>query len=242
MSYRERAFERYDYLLSNFQDGLENQARLHRALFEKNIRRHLPKDKSSIVADLGAGFGDLCEYLKSLGFAHVLGVDGSPENVKLIQAKGCEAIQSSILPFLKTYNGFLDCCILYDVLEHQNKEEGLELLDAIFSRLNPNGILIAVVPNMLNPLTAARSRYLDITHEVGFTPPALDFMVHLANFQSIEIHPIDHFVLPNGLFNFFGRMAQAAMHQIFRLMYLVHGVRGTEILSKNILVRAKKPG
>jgi SAM-dependent methyltransferase len=240
-SYRDRAFARYPYLLSQFQSHTPKQVALHEALFERNLSRHLPARKDAAIVDLGAGFGDLCSWLIKKGYQHVIGVDASPENAAMIRAKGAQAVQAQVLDFLQTETDGFDCCILYDVLEHQDKEEGLRLLDAIFARMRPGGILLAVVPNMLNPLTAGRSRYIDITHEVGFTPSALDFMVHLADFKDIRIHPIDHFVLPYLLVNHLGRLAQAALHWAFRVAYLVHGVSGVDILSKNMLVSARKP-
>lgn len=239
-NYRERAFARYPYLLSQFQSHTPKQIALHEALFERNLNRHLPPVKEKTIVDLGAGFGDLCAWLIKKGYRHVIGVDASPENAAMIRSKGAEAVQAQVLDYLHSSATQFDVCILYDVLEHQNKEEGLQLLDAIYARMNPGGILLAVVPNMLNPLTAGRSRYIDITHEVGYTPSALDFMVHLADFTEIRIHPIDHFVLPYPLVNHLGRLAQACLHGLFRMAYLVHGVSGVRILSKNMLVVAHK--
>ena len=47
------------------------------------------KPDSSVVLDLGCGNGFLCEVLHAMGFKHVMGVDYSPQAVRLAMVCVC---------------------------------------------------------------------------------------------------------------------------------------------------------
>ena len=65
-----------------------------------------------------------------------------------------------------------DVIILKAVLEHIQKDQVIPLIDRIKSSLKPAGMVIIDVPNM-DWLFAQHERYMDFTHEVGFTRESL---------------------------------------------------------------------
>jgi hypothetical protein len=107
-------------------------------------------------------------------------------------------------------------------------------------RLKPGGKALVVVPNMGNPFTAPRGRYVDITHEVGYTQESMNFLLELAGFARIRILSIDHFVLPNPLFNLAGKTALYCVYACMRVLYLLHGITSTTLYGKNMLSVAVK--
>ncbi len=230
----------YRNMLEASQGEHESQKSLHFRLYHRNLYPYLPKQKQARIVDIGCAFGQLLEYLRSQGYSEISGVEVSQELAEKARRKDfhvecCDAISF----FIKSKNQF-DCVILYDVIEHLSKESGYTLLQEILEKLSANGRLMLVLPNMGNPLTAARGRYADLTHEAGYTEESISFLLKLAGFKKIQIKAIDHFVLPFPVFNFVGRLFLLLINSTLKLLLLAYGIRGTTVLSKNMLVIAEK--
>jgi predicted SAM-dependent methyltransferase len=73
---------------------------------------------------------------------------------------------------LEQENATYDFIILKAVLEHVRKDEVVPFLMKIRNALKDNGMIIIDVPNM-DWLMAQHERYMDFTHEVGFTRESL---------------------------------------------------------------------
>lgn len=58
------------------------------------------------------------------------------------------------------------------VLEHISKDKVVDLLCLIKESLKIDGIVIIDVPNM-DWILASHERYMDFTHQIGFTPDSL---------------------------------------------------------------------
>ena len=71
------------------------------------------------------------------------------------------------------------------VLEHVPKDELLPAVEATAAALASDGRLIVEVPNM-DWLLAPHERYMDLTHEVGFTPESLASLLNLC-FDNVHI-------------------------------------------------------
>jgi SAM-dependent methyltransferase len=75
------------------------------------------------------------------------------------------------------------------VLEHQNKDEVIPFLEKISGVLAPGGKVIIDVPNM-DWLFAGHERYMDFTHEVGFTKESLGQVMRQV-FKDVKVYPVD---------------------------------------------------
>ena len=62
----------------------------------------------------------------------------------------------------------------------------MKFLELIHSVLKANGWFILGTPNA-STLFSGRGRYIDFTHEIGFTPDSLSGILHVSNFKIISI-------------------------------------------------------
>ena len=238
--YRDKAFQRYSEVLSVVQPDLEREGMLASRLYMKNLGPYLPRDPDAKILDLGCGFGLLMDFLSQQGYRNITGVDLCPENTEICREKGLSVVLDDNAGFLEKHHEEFDCITLNYVLEHYMKDDGLGLLELIHSGLRSGGSAIVLVPNMANPITGARSRYMDITHEVAFTEESLEQILLIAGFSKASIYPVDQYCLPNPLLNLFGKLASAFMFATLRLLYLLNGVRSTRIYTKALLGVGKK--
>jgi len=98
--------------------------------------------------------------------------------------------QADAFDFLKQKENSYDVIIMKAVLEHINKDRIGELLGLINNALTEQGVVIIAVPNM-DWIMANHERYMDFTHEVGFTIESLyDVMHHY--FNNIKVMPMKY--------------------------------------------------
>ena len=87
--------------------------------------------------------------------------------------------------------------VLNDVIEHLEKQELFDLLDAARNALTEGGTLFIKVPNMANPYTGATSFALDFTHQLVFTEISLRQVLLATDFSDITIIGADIYVKKN---------------------------------------------
>jgi len=156
--------------------------------YEANYRRTVSElPKGSMVVEVGTGHGSLLAWLRSLGFSRVEGVDASPGDVTAANRMlGAEVVAlGDGETYLRARPCLFDFVVMKAVLEHLPKDRLLPMLGAIAAALGPNGTALIEVPNM-DWLAASHERYMDLTHEVGFTRESLRTLLLLV-FTSVEI-------------------------------------------------------
>ena len=131
--------------------------------------------KDAAILDIGCGMGHFLYYLKSKGYNNFLGVDIGPEQIQFCVNHISRKVKliNDLAEFLGTQEDCYDLITMNDNLEHFKKEEVIQILRGVFLSLKANGTLFIKTPNMGN-IFAASSRYIDFTHEVGFTEISLD--------------------------------------------------------------------
>lgn len=132
-------------------------------------------DKNSAkVLEVACNKGYLLKALSSHGFKNLHGVDLSPDDVAKAEALVPEAtiIYADANAYLSEHTESFDIIILKAMLEHVPKDETLPLLERIKASLKQGGMVIIDVPNM-DWLFASHERYMDFTHETGFTKETL---------------------------------------------------------------------
>ena len=80
-----------------------------------------------------------------------------------------------------------DIITFIDVLEHLKKYEAFEAMEIAYDALNEKGTLVIRVPNMEHPFNSSYNRYLDFTHEVGFTRSSLKQRLLATGFTKTEV-------------------------------------------------------
>jgi len=148
--------------------------------------------KDAKVLEIGSGPGSLLSWLDSQEYKNLTGVDASPGDVAFAnQHLGrnvvfCGDGKKHLESNLKTY----DAIFMKAILEHQPKNDLLPIIDAAAQSLKPDGFILIDVPNM-DWLFSGHERYMDLTHEVGFTPESLTTLLQL-RFNKINLlgsHP-----------------------------------------------------
>jgi 2-polyprenyl-3-methyl-5-hydroxy-6-metoxy-1,4-benzoquinol methylase len=238
--YRQKALEQYEAHLAKMQPDLTRETELAARLYAHNIKPHLPAGPEAAIADLGCGFGLFLEYLRRAGYKNTVGVDICAANIRICNEQNFNVVQSDNHSFVRDRKEEFDCITLHHVVEHYYKDEALELLELVRESLKPGGVAIVVLPNMGNPLTAGRSRFIDITHEFCYTEESLTQIMNIAGFSQVSMHPIDPYCLPNPLMNLAGKTAGWCFRTAVRILYLLNAVRSTRIYSKHLMGIAVK--
>jgi len=190
---RARLFEFYRETHGAFVDGdvaswVERQ-RFFEDLVAANYLGELP-DPGARVLEIGCGPGYLLHALEQRGFRRLEGIDLSPANVALCRERfgllgvACADAGS----FLASRRGAFDVIVLKDILEHVEKPRLSEFVATLAAGLSPAGRLLAQVPNM-NWVAGLHERYMDLTHELGFTRESLGQLMRL-HFADVEIRRV----------------------------------------------------
>ena len=157
----------------------------------RDIVRHLPVDREAPILDVGCGHGDLVAVLQAAGYRQVSGVDGSAEQVALAHQMGRSDVeQGDIQAHLAHNPSTYDAITAVDVLEHFDKGEVLDVLDATWLALRPGGIVVIRTANGSGPF-AGRTRYADFTHELAFTTSSITQVLRATGFTGIRVYPCE---------------------------------------------------
>jgi SAM-dependent methyltransferase len=156
--------------------------------YEANYRHLLdPLHRTANVLEVGGGHGSLLAWLRSLGFEHLEGVDASPGEVEFANAHlgAGTVVEADVLVHLEQRSNQYDLIVAKAIVEHIPKPSLLELVHRVHAALRPGGIAIVDVPNM-DWIAAIHERYMDLTHEIGFTKQSLRSLLQL-RFEDVEI-------------------------------------------------------
>lgn len=185
--------------------------------------------KFKSILDLGCGIGGVLNYLKQNGCTDIFGVDNSQEQIEVCQKYVTKKVsQVDIFDFLKSNTKEFDIIIVFDIVEHIQKNRIIELLKLVYDSLSPNGIVIIRTPNM-GSIIAPYGRYLDFTHDTGFTSGSLQQVLSEAEFTDI--------VFFNSAI---GRKRIYLLKLIHKILSSMYRTRYSEIVTANILATAKK--
>lgn len=188
----------------------------------------LPTDKTARILDIGCGGGHCLAYLKRKDYINMVGIDQSPELVQfVIQEIWPQTIQTEALTYLRQHLGEFNILIANDFIEHLPKQTIEEFLQLCRTTLRPGGKLLIKTPNMGNIL-ASRCRYLDFTHEVGFTEDSIYQVCANAGFTKVTIHPE------------FPTRPESFSYRLLRWFYRLLNEKSPHILSTNLIAECDK--
>ena len=144
------------------------------------------------VLDIGCNKGYLLAVLAGSGYQRLNGIDLSPVDVeqagRVVPTAQVRCVDA--FAYLGERSGRFDIIFIKAVVEHVPKAETLPLLEAIHRALKPGGVVLVDVPNM-DWLFAQHERYMDFTHEAGFTRESL--MQVMSNvYREVRVVPIDN--------------------------------------------------
>ena len=179
--YRTIAYERVN------PGGVEGFEEAIRAI-DPTYGRLLPVDLGARILDIGCGMGHFLYYLKAKGYHNILGVDVSPEQVAYCREFVLPQVQLTpdLVSFLGERPSHWNCIVMKDVIEHLSRKEIIPTLGAIHDALAPGGELLVETGNMAS-VTGLFVRYIDFTHECGFTENSLRQVLRAVGFSEIQV-------------------------------------------------------
>jgi SAM-dependent methyltransferase len=141
------------------------------------------------IVELGCNKGFLLATLLKNGYTNLCGVDLSPQDLVIARQllTNVPLFEQDIFVFLDNHKEKFDCVILKALIEHIKKDSVLLLLEKIYASLKPGGIIFIDVYNS-DWLFALHDRYVDFTHEVGFTQESLR-QILLIYFDKVTVVP-----------------------------------------------------
>lgn len=181
----------------------------------KILRKRLPfmlkvlRDGEKVL-DIGASHRDLEKRLKKY-FPNLIYKSMDVDREQFHDFYSLEEVQESF-----------DVILLFEVIEHLDLKEGIELLGRIFDLLNKGGRLILSTPNVFNPSRFWR----DATHRVAYCYDELSGLLLAQGFHISAIY----------------RTYNDAFHKYFFRVYLMtplHRYLGIDY-AKSILILAEK--
>lgn len=216
----------------------------------------LPTNLDARILDIGCGMGQFLHYLNLKGYRKLMGVELSPEQVDFCQ-KTLHAnvlLISDLVSFLAERPQSWECIIFKDVIEHLPRTQVIPTLSAIFQALVLGGVAIIETGNLASP-AGIFVRYIDFTHESGFTENSLRQVLRAVGFSDIAIcgnSPVIY-----SWRSYFRIAAQNLWHLWLRLMYsldrgwhaapkvlspvlIAHAVRPTQRPESSVVVKAPK--
>ncbi|MFQ5585215.1 MAG: class I SAM-dependent methyltransferase [Thermodesulfobacteriota bacterium] len=233
--YRNKLFKSYNkthgaYLDSDDQSMLVWSFRYAK----KNYLKHIEKydRNSSKILEIGCNKGYLLSALNSFGFKKLYGVDLSPDDVQkakdIVPGAAVDCIDAR--DYLRNNKGQFDIIVLKAVLEHVSKNECISFLEEVKEGLVPDGIAIIDVPNM-DWVFASHERYMDFTHEVGFTRESLAQIMRnvFAKVDIIKGRSVGSFTMRSRLAAF----VRPVLIQLFTLSFMIVGEGASEVWWNN---------
>lgn len=146
------------------------------------------------ILEIGCNKGYLLKVLSQRGYKNLSGIDLSGVDLETAKRLNPEAdIQlADANEYLLKNVGKFDVIIIKAVLEHVNKDMVIPLLHKMNDALRPGGVVIIDVPNM-DWFFANHERYIDFTHEVGFTKESLSQIMRTV-FSKIDMITADNII------------------------------------------------
>ena len=168
-------------------DSLKEKLAWDQRVYADELFHLLPENHSASILDLGAGYGSLCHWLQHKGFHNVRAIDTSPEQVQRAKELGIPVELCDVHSALEREEVY-DIIFAIDFVEHFDKEELVELLKKMISRLNPNGKLILRSPNIDAPIGSFYA-FGDFTHGVVLNKHSAIQLLLACGAHGVTIHP-----------------------------------------------------
>ena len=168
-------------------DSLKEKLDWDQRIYADEFLHLLPEDRSASILDLGAGYGSLCHWLQQKNYHNVHAIDTSPEQVKRAKELGIPVELCDVQTTLDREDSY-DVVFAIDFIEHFDKEELVELLKKIISRLKSNGKLILRSPNIDAPIGSFYA-FGDFTHGVVLNKHSAIQLLLACGARKVDIHP-----------------------------------------------------
>ena len=201
MSVTKRAFEEYGRRSDWLDADADAKLRWFEALVESIYLPRLPESRDARILEIGCNRGYLLHALKKKGYRSLEGVDLSPREIEMArELTGIDSLRAGdAVDVLRQSPATYDAIIFKAVFEHVPREGIEPLLGGVVRAVAPGGIVLCEVPNM-DWYAAAHERFMDVTHEAGYTRESLKqvFELYFGNVEVVPVVDPAHGVLATG--------------------------------------------
>ena len=172
----------------------EDTYRAASAYYRAELAQALPASRTARIAEVGCGFGHLLRFLAERGYSDLTACDLDP---RLAEATGrrmrgrANVAHREARAFLLDHPGAFDLVLAFDLVEHFDLEGAYAFAEATRNALRPGGVAIFRTPNMANVL-GGYSRFMDLTHRIGFTEQSAAQLLRAAGFAEITTLHAQH--------------------------------------------------
>ena len=154
---------------------------------EKYMAAVIPTDLDNRIIDLGCGYGQNLYCFRNMGYNNVFGIDLNLNAVTDLRNNNFKVQQIDLLEYLETFQDEkFHLVILSHVLEHLEKNDSLNVLKLIYTKLLlPGGSIFIQVPNAQSS-TGCYWAYEDFTHYRLYTSGSISYSLKFAGFDNLE--------------------------------------------------------
>ena len=168
-------------------ESFENHFRGTKEEIRAKQEEYLPYiKKGSSVIDLGSGRGEFLELLKENGF-DACGVERYEKFATETANRGLNVVQADAIEYIKQLeNESVGTITAFQVAEHLDTVQLLELIITAYEKLEKGGVLIMETPNPRCLSIYTNSFYLDSTHTKPIHPKAMEYYAEVAGFSHVS--------------------------------------------------------
>jgi len=168
--------------------GFEDVFRGSRDEIRARLAEYVPRFAGrSAVLDIGCGRGEFLDLLRAAGVG-ARGVDVNQAMVETARSRGLDAVEGDALSFIRALpDASLDGVFSAQVVEHLDPSYLMALLEAVFHKLRPGGIIALETINPACWVAFFESYIRDITHVRALHPDTLQYLMRVSGFQNVEI-------------------------------------------------------
>jgi SAM-dependent methyltransferase len=168
--------------------GFEDAFRGSRDEIRARLAEYVPRFAGrSAVLDIGCGRGEFLDLLRAAGVGG-RGIDINQAMVETARSRGLDAVEGDALAFVRGLpDASLDGVFSAQVVEHLDPSYLMALLEAVFHKLRPGGVIALETINPTCWVAFFESYIRDITHVRALHPETLQYLMRVSGFQSVEI-------------------------------------------------------
>lgn len=209
--------------------------------YSLNLQEYLPLDKSAKIFDIGFGMGHFLFFLLKREYTNVQGIEVCREEYNYVKANITPNVflVEDTLDYLRHLKEKYDLITLLHVIEHYTKQQIVPILKLIANHLTPKGKLIVLTPNM-SGFTGLYNRYMDFTHEIGFTEFSLREVLRMGGFTKVELAG-EKYGKPKGCKSILWHLLRLLYFAVLPIIYrLERGGNNPKIFSKALIAVVRR--
>ena len=208
--------------------------------YRVNYLKHVPGDKGTRILVISCGPGYFVNMLAEEGYSDVLGIDSHAEKIEPAVKRGLNCREGAAFEVLESSEQPYDAVICEQELNHLTKDEMVDFLRLVWSKLKPGGKLICHGLNGANPIVGAETLAQNFDHFNTFTSYSLEQVLEYSGFKDVRVFGLHLYVFYTNPFNYVAWAVASFLSLTFRALFVLYGKKN-KIFTKKIAAVASRP-